>query len=690
MLLATVLVAATISVAQAQESDLFISKTGPAIAAADTDVSFAITVTNVGPDPSATVTLQDVVIGGWSFVSFTQNSGPVFVCSDPGPGATSGMVNCTTATMALNETATFTIVFHIPPATPDGTEFTNVATVSSPTDPNDENNTSTAVTSTPPPPQADLGVIKSGPASAIPDSDVAYTITVTNGGPDSATDATLSDTLPGTMTFVSFTQDSGPTMACTPGATTTCTAATFPSGGTAVFTLVGHIPPGTQSGTSFTNTATIGTKTSDPNPDNDTSSTTLVVQTADVSITKTGPPTANAGTNVSYVITVTNGGPDFANDVSMSDNIPPGSTFFSLTQDTGPPTFCTTPIAGSGGTVTCTFLSPVPNGTTAQFTLVTTIGPGPTVNNTATVTTTSGDPDPNDNSSTATTTVTTTVDVSVTKGAAPPTVANGSNITYTIVVNNAGPSPAPNVTLADSIPANTTFVSLNQSGPAFSCTTPSAGGTGSVSCSNANFPAGSPTTFTLVVKVNPSTPPGTVITNTANVASAGTDTNGTNNSASATTTTTASPTDVGILKTAAPGLRATGQPITYNIAVTNNGPAFAFGVTVTDILTGVTFVSATPSQGSCSGTTTVTCNLGTLAPSAGATIVLNATLGPTPGPVSNTATVAITNTDTNPANDSSTVTVTVIDAALIPTLSPAALAMLGLAMAALALLALRR
>ena len=689
ILFATVLVAAAIPVARAQESDLFIDKTGPGIAAADTDVPFNISVTNLGPDASATVTLKDVVAGGWSFVSFTQNSGPVFACTDPGAGATIGMVNCTTASLLAGSSATFTVVFHIPPATPPGTFFTNVATVSSPTDPNSENDSSTAVTSTPPPPQADLGVNKSGPPSATPDSDVSYTITVTNGGPDPASDVTLSDTLPGTMTFVSFTQNSGPAMSCTPGTTTTCTATTFPAGGTAVFTLVGHIPAGTSSGASFTNTATVSSTTSDPNPVNDTSSTLLIVRTADVSVTKTGPPAANAGTNVNYVITVTNGGPDAADGVSMSDNLPPGSTFVSLTQDTGFPTICATPGAGSGGTITCSFLSDMASAESAQFTLVTTIGPGPTVNNTATVTSNSGDPNSANNSSTATTNVTTIVDVSVTKNGNA-TAANGSNITYTITVNKAGPSPAPNTTLADSIPANTTFVSLNQSGPAFSCITPSAGGTGAVSCSIPALAAGATTTFTLVVNVNPSTPAATVVTNTANVSSAGTDTNGGNNSANATTTTTASPTDVGIIKTAAPGLRATGQPITYNIAVTNNGPAFAFGVAVSDILTGVTFVSATPSQGSCSGTTTVTCNLGGLVPSATATITLNATLGPTPGPVSNTATVAISNGDTNPANDSSTVTVTVIDAALIPALSPSALAMLGLAMAALALLALRR
>ncbi|MBA2592590.1 MAG: DUF11 domain-containing protein, partial [Gammaproteobacteria bacterium] len=40
--------------------------------------------------------------------------------------------------------------------------------------------------------------------------------------------------------------------------------------------------------------------------------------------------------------------------------------------------------------------------------------------------------------------------------------------------------------------------------------------------------------------------------------------------------------------------------MTYTVPVTNNGPSNATGVTMTDTLpAGVSFVSATPSQGSC-------------------------------------------------------------------------------------------
>src|SRR5947207_9033342 len=181
-------------VVHAQSSDIAVLKSGPATANADTDVPFNIAVTNLGPDDSAAVTLNDIVTSGWSFVSVTPPTG--WSCSDPGAGATSGSVTCTVPSMTAGSTANFTIVFHIPPGTPDGTLFTNVATVTSSTDPNAENNSSSAVTSTPPTPSADLSILKTGPTGAAPNSDVTYTITVTNSGPSAAAKVQWTDTLP--------------------------------------------------------------------------------------------------------------------------------------------------------------------------------------------------------------------------------------------------------------------------------------------------------------------------------------------------------------------------------------------------------------------------------------------------------------------------------------------------------------
>jgi len=73
--------------------------------------------------------------------------------------------------------------------------------------------------------------------------------------------------------------------------------------------------------------------------------------------------------------------------------------------------------------------------------------------------------------------------------------------------------------------------------------------------------------------------------------------------------------DVTLTGTATPDGVSANAPLTYAFTVSNAGPVFAGGVTFTDTLpSGVTFVSASSSKGSCSGSSTITCTLGDLAP----------------------------------------------------------------------------
>ena len=126
--------------------------------------------------------------------------------------------------------------------------------------------------------------------------------------------------------------------------------------------------------------------------------------------------------------------------------------------------------------------------------------------------------------------------------------------------------------------------------------------------------------------------------------------------------------DLAVVKTASPNPGQVGVTLAYRIVATNNGPAAATNVMVADTLpAGVTFGSATTTQGTCSGTTTVNCNLGNLAVGTSGIVTINVT--PTsPGPLSNTATVTATQSDFDATNNSSSITTQIQPAAASPSM----------------------
>jgi uncharacterized repeat protein (TIGR01451 family) len=127
--------------------------------------------------------------------------------------------------------------------------------------------------------------------------------------------------------------------------------------------------------------------------------------------------------------------------------------------------------------------------------------------------------------------------------------------------------------------------------------------------------------------------------------------------------------DLSIVKTASPNPGQVGVPLSYRLVATNNGPAGATNVTVTDALpAGVTFVSSSATQGACSGTTTVTCNFGSLAVGASAVATINVTPS-AQGQVANTATVTAGESDFDSTNNSSSITTFIQPAATSPSMT---------------------
>ena len=274
------------------------------------------------------------------------------------------------------------------------------------------------------------------------------------------------------------------------------------------------------------------------------------------------------------------------------------------------------------------------------------------------------DPNLSNNSATAADVVAaaTQADLVTTNSATPSSVAAGSNVTYTQSVTNNGPAAATTVTFTQTTPPNTNFQSIIIPGGWTCPTLPAVGGTGTISCSDSSLAVGSANTanFTLVLQVNAGTPSGTNITDTVTANATNIVPGITTNTASATViVANANSADVAIVKTGAPNPVSQGTPLTYTLIVTNNGPASATNVTVTDTLPpGMTYSSATPTSQCSEAGGTVTCLLGTMVNGGTATILIT-TIPETPGMLTNIATVIADQTDPNPANNSSSQTETV-------------------------------
>ena len=311
----------------------------------------------------------------------------------------------------------------------------------------------------------------------------------------------------------------------------------------------------------------------DPFPDNNTDTEiTTVDPLADLSITKTGnPPSVAVGGTLQYTLEVSNAGPSAAAGVTVADTLPAALTGISVTP--GAPTCtlsgqalsCSLGTLASGGSTSVTISGVVASGTT----------PG-TISNTATVSSATSDSDG--------TTIRHSGDdgdrggepVDHEDGQPDLSVAVGGTLQYTLEVSNAGPSAAAGVTVADTLPAALTGISVTPGAP--TCTLSGQ----ALSCSLGTLASGGSTSVTISGVVASGTTPGT-ISNTATVNSATGDSDAGNNSATAETTVTGVA-NLSITKTGNPPSVAVGGTLQYTLGVSNAGPSAAAGVTVTDTL----------------------------------------------------------------------------------------------------------
>nr|WP_330374500.1 DUF11 domain-containing protein [Clostridioides difficile] len=301
--------------------------------------------------------------------------------------------------------------------------------------------TDSSTVTTPIVPSADIEVIKtSNMDTAVPEETFSYTITVTNLGPSAAQSIVLTDDIPDVILNPEYSLDGGVTFQPWNG---NLSIGTLDAGEIRSIIIRGTVSQ-TAVGT-IINTATISSPTPDPNPDNNTSTDeTDISPLADISVIKGNEPVAIPGGRFIYGIEIANAGPSFAENVTLTDNIPASILNPEYSIDNGV-TF--QPWNGSlniGTLDAGEIRNIIIRGTVSQ----TAIG---TIINTATVSSTTPDPNPDNNTSTSEIDISSSADISVIKLANKTEACVGEQIDFVIVVSNAGPENAQNVTLIDNV-----------------------------------------------------------------------------------------------------------------------------------------------------------------------------------------------------------------------------------------------
>ena len=120
------------------------------------------------------------------------------------------------------------------------------------------------------------------------------------------------------------------------------------------------------------------------------------------------PDPVLSGQTVTFQVNVNNLGPSVAEDLVMTDVLPPGTTFVSCTSNYIAAT-CTGPAVGTNGTVTgrTASVQPAPFGSAISFNIVATVtaAPGAVLQNSASATSYRPDPNPANNSASSSSTV---------------------------------------------------------------------------------------------------------------------------------------------------------------------------------------------------------------------------------------------------------------------------------------------
>jgi uncharacterized repeat protein (TIGR01451 family) len=327
----------------------------------DQDVNAGATFTTIvkaqnnGPSNAANTSVTLPVPANTTFVSVAAPAG--WQCTEPAVGAT-GETVCSIEAFVADDSVeqTFTTVAKVNTDRPDEEVITSTASITSDTpDPTPGNNldsdTTTVATLT------DLAVtVSDSPDPVSANSNLTYSITVTNNGFSNAKDAKLMTTVENGTVFVSLSAPEGWTCETQPDVNTfgdiECTNPSF-GVTSATFTMVVRVLDVVAEGAKLPFTAKVSTATPDSNVQNDVieEETTVTVE-SDMVLTVSGvAPIVQAGNELTYQLKVNNSGPLGAEGIVLTTAVPANTTFVEIAAPEG--WSCTAPDAGATGAIRC-------------------------------------------------------------------------------------------------------------------------------------------------------------------------------------------------------------------------------------------------------------------------------------------------------------------------------------------------
>ncbi len=620
-------------------------------------ITYTIDVTNKGPATAKAPTVTDTIPSNVQNPQYSSDGGTTWnpwpagnsitLADIPANGSQGILIKGTvssTATGSVSNTAKTSSTTPKPDGSPNNSEGTT------PGDPK--------VTDT-----ADLTAAKSSEKKEyLPGETVNYALTITNKGPATAKAPTITDAMPSQLEKQEYSSDGGTTWNAWTNDTTLQTQ-DLASGASGTVLFRGVVSQ-TATGT-IPNAAVVSSTT--PRPDGSTTPTMaktsdspngdpVIKDTADVNTTKTSDKTNYLpGETITYTVNVTNNGPATAKAPVVNDTVPSGVQNPQYSTDNGatwkPWTGSTTlpDLAANSaspilikGTIRADATGSLPNSATTTTATPKKDG-SPNTSTGTTGTSTNGDPK-----------VTDTANLRSTKTSDKQNYLPGDAITYTIQVTNDGPATAKAPTVTDNVPANV-------ENPQFSIDGGTTWNAWTGSTQLADLPLGQ-TAGVLIRGTVSKTATGT-LPNAATTTSTTPDKNGNNTSTTAKTsdspngdpkvTDTA---DLVTAKTASSTALNSGDPISYTITVTNNGPATAVAPVVTD---NVPAAVENPQFSTDNGATwkpwTGSATLPDMPNGTTSTLLIKGTLSANAsGAVRNAATTTSTTTDPNTGNNTTT------------------------------------